>query len=129
VTLLETLDSPGWLTTAVKGAAVLLGILFIAHLARLGRPAWSLVPLGGLLIFGALGLGYDYAWLVLLAPFAQASPLSAVILLTLVASTNLASIMLPGRDSFIAISMALMLVLPAVAYLGHKEIGPVFRRN
>ena len=42
------------------------------------------MPLGGLLIFGALGLGYDYAWLVMLAPFAQLSSLSAVLLLAFV---------------------------------------------
>jgi len=128
-TVLEAAGSPYWLNLAARGAVLVLSVLFIMHLARLGRPAWSIMPLGGLLIFGALGLGYDYAWLIMLALFAQASLLSGVMLLVFVAATNLASNLLPARDSFILLSAVLIPFLPIIVYFGHNAIVPVIPRN
>jgi hypothetical protein len=128
-TVLGAAGSPYWLNLAIRSAVLLLSIHFIVHVANLGRAPWSIMPLGGLLIFGALGLGYDYAWLIVLAPFAQASQLSGVALLGFVAATNLSSNMLPPRESFILLSVALIPILPIIVYFGHNAIGPVIPRN
>jgi len=121
--VLQAVGSPAWLDIAVRGAAVLLCALSIAYLGVRDRPVWSVVPLGGLLIFSALQLGYDYAWLAVLAPLAALSLPASALLVGFVGLTNLTRLLLPVDVNYIVQSAVLIPVLPAIAGLGHSALG------
>jgi len=69
---------------------VFASLALVARQARRGRPFWEAIPWSAPLLFCAIPIsGYDYAWIVVLAPVATASKFQTVSLLAFVAFSGL----------------------------------------